>query len=100
MVHALVTQRALSVAVGAGKIAAISVMVVLVVGAGGAMLGWYRKRKFETELMAASWKVAYADVMFTRDIRVRNKCVYVCVCVCAFVSLLWKCSWIENIARF
>ena len=62
-------------AVKPGEIAAIAVMVVLVVGLAAGILFWYKKRKFETELMAVSWKVAYADIVFTRDVRVTNRIV-------------------------
>ena len=56
--------------VSPGLIAAIAVMVVIVVGSGIGFLVWYRKRKFETELMAASWKITYSDILFTKDAKV------------------------------
>ena len=45
-------------------------MVVIVIGSGIGFLIWYRKRKFETELMAASWKVIYSEIVFTKDAKV------------------------------
>ena len=48
-------------------------MVVIVIGSGIGFLIWYRKRKFETELMAASWKVNYSDIVFTKDAKVSQR---------------------------
>ncbi len=56
--------------VSAGAIAGISILLVIVCGGGVGALVYYRKRKFETELMAASWKIPYQDLTFTKDARV------------------------------
>ena len=60
------------ISVNAGAIAGISILLVIVCGGGVGALIYYRKRKFETELMAASWKIPYQDLTFTKDARVIN----------------------------